>query len=194
VYLNDVQQLLTDPAFDRTRRLLRLQGQRGPMLEKAVASGWAMRLGPGQCAFFGTLAIAFGQPRAYVLLAALSSIGVLTSHHPVEWLYVWWARRHGRPSPPPNRAPRRFACLLGAGCFLVAGLALSTGTGWIFWPTALTLVALPTFVATTNVCLPSVLFTLVVGADRATCPSLWEALAPGRGWLFRDSGSRTSRA
>ncbi len=179
MHLSEARQILTDPAFDRTHRLLRLQGQRGPALDQAVASGWAMRLGPAQCAFFGTLAIAIDEPRVFLLLAGLSSIGVITSHHPVEWLYVSWARRYGHPSPPGNRAPRRFACLLGAACFLVAGVALSAGTGWIFWPTALLLVLLPMYVATTNICVPSLLFTLVLGAERATCESLPAALASG---------------
>jgi hypothetical protein len=145
-----------------------------------VAAGWAMRLGPAQCALFGTIALLLGDPSVFLVLGAVSSVGVFTSHHPVEWLYVWWARRYGHPTPPANRAPRRFACLLGAVCFLVAGVALSAGAGWIFWPTALLLVLLPMYVATTNICVPSLLFTLVFGAERATCESLPASLRSGR--------------
>jgi Domain of unknown function (DUF4395) len=172
VSANEVRQLLADPSVDRNRRLLRLQGQRGVQVEQAVAAGWAIRLGPAQCAFFSAVAVALHEPRLFLALGMASAVGVVTAHHPVEWLYVWWAGRHRRPTPPANRAPRRFACLLGAVCFLVAAGSLASGAGWIYWPTVLTLVGLPTFVAATNLCVPSLLFTLVLGTERATCASL----------------------
>lgn len=180
MHVTDVRQLLTDPAFDRNRRLLRLQGQRDQALEQAVAAGWAMRLGPAQCALLSIIALGLAEPWVYLTLAALSSVGVVSSHHPVEWVYVWWAQRHGRTPPPPNRAPRRFACLLGATCFAVAGVGLATSTPWLFWPTALLLVGLPTFVATTNLCVPSLVFTLMLGEQRATAPSLGAAFRQDR--------------
>lgn len=170
--VNEVRLLLTDTSVDRNRRLLRLQGQRGTRLEQAVAAGWTMRLGPAQCALSSVVAVVLHEPSVFLTLGMASAVGVVTAHHPVEWLYVWWAGRHLRPAPPANRAPRRFACLLGAMCFLVAAGSLGSGTGWIYWPTALTLVGLPAFVATTNLCVPSLLFTLVLGSERATCESL----------------------
>jgi hypothetical protein len=187
VSTDDVRQLLTDPGFDRNRRLLRIQGQRGVQLERAVAAGRTMRLGPAQCAISSAAAMVLLEPSVYLALGMASAVGVVTAHHPVEWLYVWWAGRHRRPTPPANRAPRRFACLLGAVCFLIAAVALAAGAGWIFWPTALTLVALPTFVAATNLCVPSLLFTLVVGAERATCDSLPAAVMRDRPSLSRQA-------
>jgi hypothetical protein len=100
----------------------------------------------------------------------------VTSHHPVEWAYVWWAKRHGRTPPPANRAPRRFACLLGALSFFSASGGLLLGAAGLFWFSALLLVVLPLFVAVTNICVPSALFTVLFGADRATRGSLQEAL------------------
>jgi predicted small integral membrane protein len=177
VSVNDVRQILTDPRFDRNRRLLRLQGQRDSRLDQAVAAGWAMRLGPAQCALFGTIALLLSDPSVYLVLAAVSSVGVFTSHHPVEWAYVWWTRRQGRTPPPANRAPRRFACLLGAASFGLAAVGLVAGAAPLFWSAALLLVVLPAFVAVTNICVPSLVFTLMVGAERATCESLPASLA-----------------
>lgn len=172
MYTDDARLILTDPTFDRNRRLLRLQGQRGPRLEQAVAAGWAIRLGPAQCAAFGALAILVADPGLYLALAFASTVGAATRYHPVEWLYSWWTVRQGRVSPPPNRAGRRFGCLLGAVCFFVAGVALAVDAGWLFWPNALLLVALPAYVAVTNLCVPSLILTLLLGSERAACPSL----------------------
>lgn len=180
MYRHEVRELLRDPRFDRNRRLLRLQGQRAGHLEQAVAAGWAMRLGPAQCAVFGAVALALAEPGVYLTLAAASIVGVVTAHHPVEWLYVWWARHRGLAAPPANQAPRRFACLVGAACFLLAAVGLVAGSALAFWPAALLLVVLPAFVAATNICVPSLLFTLVLGAERATCPSLPAALSHPR--------------
>jgi hypothetical protein len=192
MYTADVRELLTDPHFDRNRRLLRLQGQRGQALEQAVAAGWAMRLGPAQCALLGAVALLVAESWLYLVLAVTSSLGVMTRHHPVEWVYVWWAPRHGRTPPPPNRAPRRFACLLGAITFLVAATGLAVDLPLIFWAAGGFLVVLPTVVATTNVCVPSLFFTLLVGADRATASSLRSALRRGPGRPSDDSPPRTS--
>jgi hypothetical protein len=168
----DVRHILSDPRFNRNCRLLRLQGQRGQGLEHAVRTGLAVRLGPAQCAFFGALALVMADVRIYVVLAAVSAVGVFTKHHPVEWLYSWWRVNRDRVALVPNRAARRFGCLLGAVCFLAAGVALSVDAPWLFWPNAVLLVALPAFVALTNVCVPSLVFTLMFGAERAARESL----------------------
>ena len=39
--------------------------------------------------------------------------------------------------------------------------------------------ALATFVATTEICVPSIMFTLMFGVDRAACPSIAAALSRG---------------
>lgn len=180
MHTHEVRALLSDPRFDPNRRLLRLQGQRDAHLEQAVDTGWAMRLGPAQCAVFGAVALVLAEPDVYLVLAVASVVGVVTSHHPVEWLYVGWARRRGLTPPPANRAPRRFACLVGAACFLLAAIGLVSGSALAFWSAAGLLVALPAFVAATNICVPSLVFTVLLGAERATCPSLPAALRPAR--------------
>jgi hypothetical protein len=172
----EVRTILTDPNYDRQRRLLHLQGQRGTGVEQGVAAGLAIRIGPAQCAISGLLALVAANAGLYALLGVASVVGVVGRRHPVEWVYSWWAVRSGRVPPPPNRAARRFGCFLGAASFFLAAFALVIGSAWLFWPFALILIALPAYVAVTNVCVPSLLFAILLGADRASCPSLPSAL------------------
>jgi hypothetical protein len=121
------------------------------------------------------------------VLAALAALGAFSPHHPLEWPQVWWAQNRGAQALPANRAARRFACALGAAFFAAEGLALVAQAGLLFWFFGLSLVLVPGFVMTTNVCLPSMAFTLLFGVDRATARTLG-SLLPRRFRLGGTSG------
>jgi hypothetical protein len=176
MYLDDVRQILTDPAFSKTQRLLRLQGLRGADLTQGEAAGWAVRLGPAQCAVFGLGALLLASAPLYLVLAVPALIGGFAPNHPLERGYSWWARRTGRVPLPANRAARRSACLAGGVFFLAAAWGLAIGPAHLFWVAGISMVLVPGFVTLTNLCAPSLVFTLLFGAERASSASLIAAL------------------
>jgi hypothetical protein len=109
---------------------------------------------------------------AYGVLAALALSGAVLANHPVETAFGAWSHRRGRVAQPPNRAARRAACLAGAGFFALAGWGLAGGPSALFPVAGTTMVALPSFVAVTNLCVPSLVFTALFGADAGTAPTL----------------------
>jgi hypothetical protein len=172
MYLDDVRQILTDPAFTKTQRLLRLQGLRGADLAQGEAAGWAVRLGPAQCAVFGLVALLLASPHVYLVLAVPALIGGFTPNHPLERLYSRWARHTGRVPLPANRAARRSACLAGGVFFLAAAWGLAVGPAQLYWVAGISMVLVPGFVAMSDLCAPSLVFTLFFGAERASSASL----------------------
>jgi Domain of unknown function (DUF4395) len=172
VHTDDVRQILADPSRSRPVRLLRLQGLRGERLTQAVAAGWSIRIGPAACAAIGAVALIAASPLLYGIAAGLAGLGAVLPNHSIELAYVAWARRTGRTAPPPNRAGRRFGCLVASICFLLAGWGLSHDVAVLFWTFGSVMVAMPAFVAATNLCVPSLVFTAMFGTERATCPTL----------------------
>lgn len=172
MYQKDVRQVLTDPAFTKTQRLLRLQGLRGADLAQGEAAGWAVRLGPAQCAAFGFVALLLASAPVYLVLAVPALFGGFAPNHPLERLYNRWGSHAGRVPLPANRAARRFACLAGGLFFLAAAGGLAIGPALIYWVAGISMVLVPGFVAITNLCAPSLVFTLLFGAERASSASL----------------------
>jgi hypothetical protein len=186
MHTDDVRRILKDPRRARPERLLRLQGLRDEPLAQGLAAGWSVRLGPAACAVAGAVALVVASPVLYLAFAGLGIVGAVAPHHPVEMLSVVWARGTGRTPPPANRAARRSGCLAGAALFALAALGLTVGPAALYWAAGLVMVLLPAFVAATNVCVPSLVFTLFLGADRATCPTLTQRTEPAE-----DVGSRS---
>ena len=168
MHVDDVRRILIEANRPMPARLLRLQGWRGADLRCALGAGAAMRLGPAACAVQATLGLAVPSAALYAVFAAAALLGVVARNHPVELAWVWWARRSGRPVPPANRAGRRFACALGAVCFALAGLGVSAQLPAVTLTMGLLMVLIPGFVAATNLCVPSLVLTLLVGAERVS--------------------------
>ena len=168
MHVDDVRRILIEANRPVPARLLRLQGWRGADLRCALDAGAAMRLGPAACAVQATLGLAVPSAALYAVFAAAALLGVVARNHPVELAWIWWARRSGRPVPPANRAGRRFACALGAVCFALAGLGVSAQLPAVTLTMGLLMVLIPGFVAATNLCVPSLVLTLLVGAERVS--------------------------
>ncbi|HEX9260470.1 MAG TPA: DUF4395 family protein, partial [Acidimicrobiales bacterium] len=166
MYFDDVKTILGDPGLPVPERLLRLQGWREAELDQAVAAGLAMRLGPAACTALGVAGLVTRSALLYVALAAASAVGVFARNHPVELLWVWWARRRSLAVPPCNRTGRRFACFVAATLFALAGLGAAAGLPVLLYVSGVAMVVVPLFVAVTNLCLPSLVLTVLIGADR----------------------------
>ena len=163
-----VTQVLIDPRFEVPIRLLRLQGWRGQDLDQACATGMAVRLAPAVCGLGGFAVLVSGSVLSALVVAATALIGMFADNHPVEMLYNIRARSNGRAEIPANRAAKRLGCALGAAFLSGASLAFLSGATSLGRGLALALAVVASFVAATNLCVPSVLFTLLFGSERAS--------------------------
>jgi len=171
-HLGELKGLLTDERFDRSARLLRLQGWRGADLAKAAKSGAAHRLAPGLCAVLGfAVAATASVPLALVAMAS-AVVGIFAPNHPIETGYNWVAARSVLDPIPANRAGKRLGCVLGASFFGVAAISFGLGNTTLGTVMAIQMGVVATFVAASKVCVPSMIFTLIWGRDRASKSNL----------------------
>ena len=177
MHRNELQAILTDPDHDWLTRRQRLRGWRGADLDAAVAAHVGTRIGPATCAFGALVGAGIASPVLLGALAVLSAIGIIAPRHPVETVFAAVSRRRGWPVAPPNRAATRSGCVMGTVCLTVATVTIAAGAAGIGRAVAAGLGGLAAFVAATGICVPSMGFTLVFGAERATCPTLAAALA-----------------
>ena len=164
--------LLSDPTLTWSQRRTRLQGWRGPEAEQADAAPRAQRLGPALCAVGAIAGALMASPLVLAAVAATALAGTFAANHPFESLYNQWAASRGGQPLPANRAAKRLGCAIGVIFLAGASSAYTLGASTLGLVLALTLGGTAAFVATTGICVPSLLFTLVWGTERAAAPSL----------------------
>jgi hypothetical protein len=165
-------ELLRDDRFDRSVRLLRLQGWRGAELTCAIGAGQAHRLAPGFCAV-GAAAIAVtGSAWLAAALMGTAVVGLFARNHPVETLYNAVASRTGRSTIPRNKAAKRLGCALGTLFLGASSVSIALGAEVLGRSLAGAFAAVAGFVAVTNVCVPSMVFTTLWGTERAKADKL----------------------
>jgi len=168
-----VRGILTDPRCDLPDRLIRVQGWRGDDAVSARRAGAALRLAPATCAVLAfAVAVTGSLPLAVATLAS-ALVGVFAANHPIETAYNAFARRTGRASIPRNRAAKRLGCLIGTAFFTAITVALVTGNQNVATVLAVVMGSVAASIAITNVCVPSIVFTLMRGISRATATSLF---------------------
>lgn len=164
--------VLGDDRFDRSTRLLRLQGWRGTELTCAIGAGQAHRIAPGFCAI-GAAAIAVtGSVWLAAALMSTAIVGIFARNHPVETLYNAVASRTGRSTIPRNKAAKRLGCAMGTLFLGGSAVAFALGADVLGRGLAGTFAVVGGFVAVTNVCVPSMIFTTLFGAERAQADKL----------------------
>ncbi len=171
----DLRSILTDDDFDRDMRLTRLQGFRGAEADKALRAGIGGRLAPALCGVGAIVAVALSSPLLLGILALSAVIGVFAANHPIETAYNVFARRRGT-EVPPNRAGRRLGCFIGALFLGGAAVAYTAGAPVFGAVLGLSLGVLAVFVAATNVCVPSIILTLLRGSNQTKLLALFPAL------------------
>ena len=189
----EVHQMLTDTDRDWISRRLRLQGWRGEEVRQAAASGGVDRVGPAFCAVGSVAATGLHSWMIAAVLAVTSLIGVVAANHPVEAAANALASRRGVRPLPPNRAAKRLGCALGTLGLGGAAVAFASGHDALGVVLAGSIGATATFVAVTNVCVPSVIFTVLWGAERAQAPSLLAAASRRRPESAHGQSSSASR-
>ena len=142
-----------------TRRRLEIQGFVGLDDDALAAVAPWLRLAPALCATIGAVGTLLASPPLLWGLATAAALGAVLPFHPFDLIYSAGIRHIiGAPPLPPNRAPRRFACGVGCAWLLVAGslfAANATIAGYILGGA---FVATASLVATTHVCIPSLVY------------------------------------
>lgn len=151
----------------RTRRRLDVQGfDRVPERELASVAPW-LRLAFGLCAALGAAATALASPIFLLALAAIAAAGAASPVHPFDLLYNHGVRRRTGTGPLPRRgAPSRFACGLGATMVTVEAGCFYAGYATAGYVLGVMLTATATLVATTDICIPSMIFRALFGPPR----------------------------
>jgi hypothetical protein len=177
--ISDLTRLLGDSSLTWTERRTRLQGWRGSDATCADHAEGAQRLGPAACAAGALTGAVLESPIVLGAFAATALVGALAPNHPFESLYNRWASLRGRAALPANRAAKRLGCAIGVGFLGGAAVAYAVGATTLGLVLALVLAGTAAFVAITGICLPSMIFTVVWGAERACAPSLIAATRTG---------------
>ena len=167
-----LQTPLTDTDHDWNDRLMRLQGWRGLDAQRAATSGGGDRVAPAFCAVGSLAASVLASPVIAAILALTALVGAFAPNHPVETLVNGLAARRGVAPMPANRAAKRLGCAMGVVFLGGATVALWAGNIVLGSALAGTLGVLAGFVALTGICVPSLVFTVLWGAERAQAPSL----------------------
>jgi len=151
----------------RTCRLLDIQGfDSVDVQDLAPVAPW-LRLAFGLCAVLGGLGTALASPAILLVLAPIAALAAVSPVHPFDLIYNHGIRRLTGTGPLPRRGvPTRVGCGMGAVFVLV--------TAWAFWAGhllfgyalggVLTLVVL--LAATTDVCIPSMIYRSIFGWPR----------------------------
>lgn len=156
---------------DSRRLLLDIQGfENVDDATLARTQAW-LRVAPALCAVVGAIGTVMAAPAVLWSLAGVAVAGAVLPFHPFDAVYTLGVRRvTGGAALPANRAPRRFACALGSAWLLAAGLAFAGGYAAAGYALGASFTAVAALVATTHVCIPSLVF-------RASCGQLRGVLA-----------------
>jgi hypothetical protein len=152
------------PLSEARRLLLDIQGF--DAVDDAVLAETEMwiRLSPALCAGIAAAGTALASPWTLVALAAVAALGAALPFHPFDLAYNLGIRRVlSSPQLPRNRAPRRFACGMASAWLLVTGALFGAGYGVAGYVLGFTFVGTATLVATTHICLPSIMFRTACG-------------------------------
>ena len=146
------------------RRLLDIQGfDRVDDATLAQTELW-LRLAPAICAAIAAIGVALASPPVLWVLAVTAALGAALPFHPFDVIYNLGIRRiTGTPVLPANGAPRRFACALASVWLILTGALFMAGLNVAGYVLGFTLVGVATLVATTHVCIPSMIFRTACG-------------------------------
>jgi hypothetical protein len=165
--VRELTQLLGDVTLSPVERRTRLQGWRGDDARRADDAALAQRFAPAACAVGAFAGVALRSPIVLGVFAATALLGAIAANHPFESLYNAWAGRRGRPKLPANRAAKRLGCAIGLVFLGGSAIAYASGASTLGLGLGLFLGSVAAFGAITGWCEPSMLFTVLWGAERA---------------------------
>jgi len=148
----------------RTRRLLQIQGfDTVDVQELAPVAPW-LRLAFGLCALLGGVGTLLASPLILVVLSLIAAVAAASPVHPFDVLYNYGIRHLTGTGPLPRRGvPTRVGCGMGAVLLVVTAWAFSAGHLVVGYALGGTLTFVVLLVATTNICIPSLIYRSIFG-------------------------------
>jgi amino acid permease len=134
--------------------------------EEGRKSLWlGIRFAPALCFTGIALGVVLASPALLLAMAVTALLGgFILPKHPFDYLYEFAVRpRFGGPAVPPSPAPRRFACQLATPWVTAIAVGYLADMTTVAWALAVPLLVVAASVATTNWCLPSLIYGLLHG-------------------------------
>ncbi|HEX7196369.1 MAG TPA: DUF4395 family protein [Candidatus Limnocylindria bacterium] len=153
---------MIERVFTWSRGCLTMQGY-GSLSDEERRSLWlGLRFSPALCFAGIALGTVLASPTLLLAMALTALIGgFVTAKHPFDYLYDLAVRPLvGGPGVPPSPAPRRFACQMATAWIVAIAVAFLAGLSVVAWVLAVPLLLAAAIVATTNWCLPSLIYGL----------------------------------
>ncbi len=155
------------PSTLGTKRLGRLDVQGFDSIDEehlAEVGPW-LRMAFGLCATLAIVATALASKPLLFTLAAIAFLATILPVHPFDLIYNYGIRRlTGTRRLPKRGPPSRFACGVGALWVIVTIGAFDSPYPIVGYVLGFTLAAVATLVATTDICIPSMIFRAALGA------------------------------
>jgi len=151
----------------RTLRRLDIQGF--DSVDESVLAGvgrWR-RLAFVVCASLAAVGTALASSVILLVLAPIAAVAGASPVHPFDLIYNYGIRHLTGTEPLPRRgAPSRFACGVGSLWLLVTAWAFSAGHATVGYALGASLSSVALLVATTDICVPSMIFRKIFGPPR----------------------------
>lgn len=156
--------MTTEHLSGTQRTMLDIQGFDGVDDALLVRTQHWLRLAPALCGIIAAIGTALAAPWVLWGLAVIAAAGAALPFHPFDLIYNAGVRRvTGGPKLPDNGPPRRFACGLGSAWLVATGLLFVGGNSAAGYVLGGALVGVAGLVATTHICLPSIMFRTACG-------------------------------
>ena len=163
-----------EPAIARrTARWLEMQGFSCATRPDAEALVPWLRFSPGLTTVVVVVGTALASPLLLGALSLVTGVCAATQRHPFDLVYDRVLRPvTGSPALPRNPVPRRFACGIATGWLVTTALAFLAGAALAGYALGALLVVLGTLVATTHLCVGSLVYQLLTGrlSERHAAP------------------------
>jgi hypothetical protein len=155
-------------SISHTRKFLQLQGY--DLDDEALKElGPWMRWPYVFCASILITGVFLASPAIIWTLAAIAGATVFLPSHPFNYPYNYAVRHLTGTRPlPPGTAQGRFACGIGAVWLAGTGYAFFTGATMVGYVLGGVMVVIATLVATTQLCIPSLVYKLLFGPKQST--------------------------
>ena len=148
---------------NHTRKFLQIQGF--DLDDEALAEiGPWMRWPYVFCASILTVGVLLASPAVLWTLSTIAIATVFLPSHPFNYLYNHGVRHLTGTRPlPPGTAQGKFSCGVGGVWLIATGAAFFAGATTVGYVLGGVLVAMATLVATTHLCIPSMVFNALFG-------------------------------
>ncbi len=149
------------------KRLHRLDVQGFDMIDEDVLARIApwLRMAFGLCATLAIVGTALASKPILLTLAAIAFLATVLPVHPFDLIYNLGIRHlTGTPPLPKRGPPSRFACGVGALWLIGTVGAFDYSFTIVGYVLGYTLALVAILVSTTDICIPSMLFRVVLGS------------------------------